>query len=87
MAADELLISVRSLVVFVCLLQAEQQEIKLTQYSMLRFSERGSQGSLRGSAEAADLLPEHSAGSRVLQMAAALGICGESVKRHTGVCV
>lgn len=38
------------------------------------FSEKGSQESLRGLAEAADLLPEHSAGNRELHRAA-LGMC------------
>lgn len=43
-----------------------------------RFSENGSRESLGGSAEAADLLPEHSAGSRELQKAA-LEICWETL--------
>lgn len=75
-AADELLITVRSLVVCFCAYCSRRAAGDQTSHSARcytlrpRFSEKGSQGSLRGSAEAADLLPEHSAGSTELQRAA-----------------
>lgn len=75
---------------FLCLLQQKSSRDQTTHSALCytlepRFSEKGSQESLRGSAEAADLLPEHSAGSRELQRAA-LGICWETVKT-LGMCV
>ncbi len=80
MEADELLITVRSPVLCFSVYWSKRAAGDQTAHSALcctlepRFSGKGSQESLRGSVEAADLLPEHSAGSRELQKAA-WGIC------------
>lgn len=85
-AADELLRTVRSPSVCFCVYcsggaAGDQASHSARRYTLQPwFSERGSQGSLGGSEEAADLLPEHSAGSRRLQRAA-LGRCWETVKK------
>lgn len=80
MTADELLMTIRSPVVCFCVYCSRRSAGDQTMHSARCytlepwFSEKRSQESLRGSVEAADLLPEHSAGSRELQRAA-LEIC------------